>query len=124
LSGPRIQLGDAGERYAERCLTELGWRILARKWRGESGEIDLIADQGELIVFVEVNTRRGESHGRAEEAVSPSKCVRLIQLALQFLDANLHLEDRFWRVDLIAITIDRAGRIARYTHIEDACLDE
>lgn len=124
MSTPRGRLGDAGERYAERQLTERGWRILARKWRGIAGEVDLIADEGELIVLIEVKTRRGESHGRAEEAVSAAKCARLIQLGQEFIETTPGLEDRFWRVDLIAITIDRSGRIARYSHIEDACLDE
>lgn len=124
MSSARLRLGDAGERYAERQITQDGWSIVARKWRGESGEIDLIADKGDLIVFIEVKTRRGETHGRAEEAVSPSKCARLIRLGLEFLDQFPEYEERFWRVDLIAITLDGAGRIARYTHIEDACLDE
>ena len=124
MSNPRVRLGDAGERYAERRVTELGWRIISRKWRGASGEIDLVADQGDLIVFIEVKTRRGETHGRAEESVSQSKCARLIQLGLEFLDQFPEYEERFWRVDLIAITIDGSGRIARYTHIEDVCLDE
>lgn len=124
MSTPRSRLGDTGERYAERKLDERGWTVLARKWRGRPGEIDLIADQGELIVFVEVKTRRGESHGRAEEAVSPGKCARLIQLGQQFLEANPEFEERFWRVDLVAITVDGSGRIARFSHIEDACRDE
>jgi putative endonuclease len=124
VSTPRTRLGDSGERFAEQRLLESGWKILARKWRGVGGEVDLIADQGELIVLVEVKTRRGESHGRAEEAVSGAKCARLIQLGQQFIESDTEFENRFWRVDLIAITLDRNGRVARYSHIEDACLDE
>lgn len=124
MTRSRLDLGDAGERYAERRLADVGWRILDRKWRGETGEIDLIADDGESIVFVEVKTRRGESHGRAEETISPAKAVRLLQLGEEFVAGHPQHEDRFWRVDLVAITLDRSGRIARYTHIRDACLDE
>jgi putative endonuclease len=124
MSTPRARLGDSGERVAEQALEKLGWKVLARKWRGIAGEVDLIADEGTLIVLVEVKTRRGESHGRAEEAVSAAQCRRLIQLGQEFIESVPELEDRYWRVDLIAITLDRAGRIARYSHIEDACLDE
>jgi putative endonuclease len=124
MTTPRQRLGDGGERLAERHLLSLGWTILARKWRGSSGEIDLVADSGDLIVFVEVKTRRGESHGRAEEAVSPAKCGRLILLGQQFLETDETLVDRLWRVDLIAITLGRDGAVVRLNHIEDVCRDE
>jgi putative endonuclease len=124
MSGRRLRLGDAGERYAERRLTEIGWSVLGKKWRCPAGELDLIADDGELIVFVEVKTRRGESHGTAEEAVSTVKCDRLIRLGQEFIQEHPELEQRYWRVDVIAITLDRQGRVARYSHIKDACLDE
>ncbi len=124
MSTSRTRLGDAGERFVERQLTGRGWTILARKWRGRSGEIDLVADDGTLIVLVEVKTRRGESHGRAEESVTPAKCARLIRLGQEYLEANIELEERYWRVDLVAITLDSSGAIARYNHIEDVCLDE
>lgn len=124
MTTPRQRLGDSGERMAERHLESLGWTILARKWRGSPGEIDLIADAGDLIVFVEVKTRRGESHGRAEEAVSPAKCGRLILLGQQFLATDEALSDRFWRVDLMAITLGPKGSVIRVNHIEDVCRDE
>lgn len=124
MSGTRNRLGDAGERYAERRLIEHGWRILERKWRGEAGEIDLIADDGEAIVFVEVRTRRGEYRGSAEESITDAKARRLIQLGAEYVARDASLDERLWRVDLIAITLDRAGRISRYSHIRDACLDE
>ncbi len=124
MSTPRSRLGDSGERFAERTLEELGWKILARKWRGEAGEVDLIADDGELVVLVEVKTRRGDEFGRAEEAVDAAKCGRLIRLGQEFMETDSAFETRYWRVDLIAITLDSAGRVVRYNHIEDACLDE
>lgn len=124
MSGTRNRLGDAGERYAERRLVEDGWRILGRKWRGESGEIDLIAEDGEGIVFVEVRTRRGEARGRAEESITLAKARRLLRLGAEYIARDPGLDECLWRVDLIAITLDGAGRIQRYTHIRDACLDE
>jgi putative endonuclease len=124
VSTPRQRLGDSGERLAERHLESLGWTVLAKKWRGTSGEVDLVADSGELVVLVEVKTRRGESHGRAEEAVSPAKCGRLLLLGQQFVESTEHLADRIWRVDLIAITLGHDGSVVRFNHIEDVCRDE
>jgi putative endonuclease len=124
VSRARLNLGDAGERYAERLLVEQGWRILERKWRGERGEIDLIADDGDQLVFVEVKTRRGEQYGSAEEALSSTKCSRLIDLGAHYIDEHPDMYQRFWRVDLLAITIGRSGRVERVTHIRDTCLDE
>jgi putative endonuclease len=124
VSGRRLRLGDAGERLAERELSSRGWTILARKWRGSAGEVDLIADDGDMLVFVEVKTRRGESHGRAEESVRRSQCGRLLLLGEEFIQTHPEHDQRFWRVDLVAITIDHNGAVARTTHIENACLDE
>jgi putative endonuclease len=124
MTDGRKRLGDAGERYAERQLSEQGWRVRDRKWRCREGELDLVAERGRLLAFVEVKTRRGESHGKAEESVSSSRCDRLLDLAAIYVSEHPDLDDRLWRVDLIAITLDRAGSVVRYTHIEDACLDE
>jgi putative endonuclease len=118
----RQRLGDAGERYAERLLTDLGWRVLDRKWRGSLGEIDLIveSDDGGLV-FVEVKTRRGERRGAAEEAISPEKAERLLDLGEEYVAADPNLWSRPWRVDLVAITLGPRGDVARVSHIVNAC---
>jgi putative endonuclease len=85
---PRRLLGDAGERYAERLLSDRGWRIIDRKWRGRRGELDLIALDGEMLVVIEVKTRRGSWYGSDEEAVSPSKATRLVDLATKYIASH------------------------------------
>ncbi|HUZ00851.1 MAG TPA: YraN family protein [Thermomicrobiaceae bacterium] len=116
----RIRLGDSGERLAERHLKARGWRVLDRKWRGERGELDLIALDDEVLVFVEVKTRRGDSRGTAEEAIGPAKAARLLRLGTEYLAAHPALEDRLWRVDLLAITLGSSGAIERVSHIVSA----
>jgi putative endonuclease len=103
-----------------RWLTEHGWRILDRNWRGSSGELDLVALDGNVLVAVEVKLRRGQALGTAEEAVSPAKAERLLRTVSEYLLAHPEHSDRLWRVDLIAVTLDARGRVARLTHLPNA----
>ena len=64
----RAALGGAGERLAAGWLEARGYRVLARNWRCVYGELDLIAEEADELVFVEVKTRRGVAHGVPEEA--------------------------------------------------------
>jgi putative endonuclease len=120
MSGRRIVLGNAGERLAERFLTARNWTMLDRKWRGDGGEIDLVALDGDVLVIVEVKTRRGRARGAAEEGVDDVKAQRLLSLGEQYVASHPEHEERFWRVDLIAITLDLHGAVERITHIADA----
>ncbi len=121
MSGPRIALGDAGERLAERRLIELGWTVIDRKWRIRGGEIDLVALDGDVLVIVEVKTRRGRSRGTAEESVDARKAARLLVLGEQYVAQHPEHVDRFWRVDLMAITLSSAGKVERVNHVQNAC---
>lgn len=117
----RKRLGDAGERLAERQLAARGWQILDRNWRGPSGEIDLVALDGDMLVIVEVKTRRGDAYGAAEEAIDEAKAERLLALGEEYVAMHPEHESRLWRVDLVAITLGRSGAIERVTHIPNAC---
>lgn len=116
----RQALGDSGERLAERLLREAGYVILERKWRVAAGEIDLVALDGEVLVFCEVKTRRGAARGAAEEAVGAAKAARLLRLGERFLVEHPEHAERFWRIDLVAITLEPSGKVERITHVEDA----
>ncbi len=105
-------LGTLGEVRAEQYLVEQGCRILARNAAFPGAEIDLIAQDGRVIVFVEVKTRTsGASYGR--EAVTPAKQKRICRGALRYMVQN-GLTERQARFDVIGI------RGARRTHIKDA----
>lgn len=108
----RRSLGHFGEVVAEGHLRRLGYRIVERNWRCGHGEIDLVAQQGGDWVFVEVRTRRGRGWGTPEESVTRAKQRRLLQLAQLFLQER-DLEEVSWRIDLVAVEVDRAGRPAR-----------
>ena len=115
----RKQLGDLGEHLAEDYLVERGYGILARNWRCQEGELDLVAQQSQMLVFVEVRTRRGARLGSPEESITPAKQARLIQLAYAFL-AEYDDPDCAWRIDVIAIVLNRQGKVQRLNHIEYA----
>lgn len=78
-------LGPAGERATARYLQQLGYRILARGHRQRLGEIDLIALDGNWLVFVEVKTSRCDAAGDPSEAVDRSKQEKLTRAALIYL---------------------------------------
>jgi putative endonuclease len=92
-------LGERGERKAAEYLRRQGLRILQQGYRTDHGEIDLIALDGEVIVFVEVKARR---QGEPAEAVTPEKQRRLTLAALHFLKKHQLLEQRS-RFDVVAI---------------------
>jgi putative endonuclease len=120
-SDPRRRLGHWGEKLAALHLEADGLTILARNWRCRGGEIDLVARDGETVVFVEVKTRRGRDFGAPEEALTAHKAQKLLQLGQQYMADNA-LDDVNWRVDLVAVELDQSGRFLRCDHIPNAVL--
>lgn len=84
----RRRLGLEGEERAAKYLEAKGYRIVARNVRADRVEIDLVARKGALLVFVEVKSRRGTSHGLAAEAVDPRKQRRLRRGAWAWLETD------------------------------------
>ena len=70
-----IQLGALGERIAAAYLTDAGLRVLDRNWRCREGELDIVAREGDALVFCEVKTRRGIGFGHPVEAVDPGQAA-------------------------------------------------
>lgn len=108
---PRHALGRRGEDAAAEFLRRGGMDVLARNVRTAFGEIDLVAMDGGVVVFVEVKTRRGAG---ALEAVDARKQKRLSRLALVFL-ARAGWLDRAARFDVVAVGADGAC-----THVANA----
>jgi putative endonuclease len=126
---PRRTLGSTGERAAAAYLVRHGYTIIARNWRCRSGEIDLIARQGDQLVFVEVRTRRAALAGLAEESITPTKQARLRTLAYTYLQEHAHDGDGAnpaieWRIDVIAVQMGRRGRVVALNHIPAAIAEE
>jgi putative endonuclease len=120
-AGGRQRLGRWGENVATIHLEATGYVILTRNWRGVGGEIDLVARDGETVVFVEVKTRRGRDFGAPEEALTPRKAEKLVSLGQQYM-VDHELEDVNWRIDLISVELDRDGRLLRCDHTPCAVL--
>jgi putative endonuclease len=114
----RRGLGRRGEDLAARQLAAQGYEVVARNWRCESGELDLVARDGECLVFVEVRTRRGGAMGSPEESITAAKQARLIALADAYVQDNDWQGD--WRLDVVAVEMDRRGRLQRVDHYENA----
>jgi putative endonuclease len=112
VSRDRQQLGRLGEELARRRLEALGYVVLATNYRAKSGEIDLVAEHEDTLVFIEVRTRRGGGYGLPEESLSPKKRSNMVDAAQQYLEAN-EAEDRQWRIDLVAVEMDPNGRLIR-----------
>ena len=115
---PRQALGRLGEASAEALLERAGLKVVARRFRRRSGEIDLVAERGDLIVFVEVKTRRGTGFGTPAEAVTRVKQERMARVALAYLQRTGGLERRT-RFDVVEVHVGVDGVPVPH-HIEDA----
>jgi putative endonuclease len=114
----RQGLGRRGEELAAQQLAAQGYDILAHNWRCETGELDLVARDGECLVLVEVRTRRGRSMGSPEASITAAKQARLIALSETYVQESDWAGD--WRIDVVAIEMDRHGRVLRLDHYENA----
>jgi putative endonuclease len=115
----RRALGDLGERLAVQHLLAKGYRIRERNFRFREGEIDIIAEQGGLLAFVEVRCRRGDAMGTAGESLTPAKQRRLVGLAEAYGQRDETLPERR-RIDVIAVDFEPNGRLLSLEHIEGA----
>ncbi len=112
VSDARVKLGRRGEELAVVELTRCGYEIVARNWRCQTGEVDVVARRDGAWYFFEVRTRRGREFGAPEESITPAKQQRMIDVALTYLGEH-DLDDVDWRVGLVAVEMDRAGRLLR-----------
>ncbi|NED96961.1 YraN family protein [Phytoactinopolyspora alkaliphila] len=111
-------VGAYGEEIAVRRLEEDGLRILARNWRCPAGELDIVAEEGDVVVVCEVKTRSGLGFGSGLEAVTREKGARLRRLALAWLEANGR-RGRPMRIDVIAVH-RRPDEPPRVEHVRGA----
>ena len=113
--------GTLGEDLAAQYLERAGLTIVERNYRCKAGEIDVVAqDRGELV-FAEVRTRTGTAFGTPEESITARKRRKMAECALSYL-AERSAHGRTWRVDLVAIELDR-GRVVRVDHYKHVLQD-
>jgi putative endonuclease len=112
------QIGFQGEQIASQFLVDQGYAIRARNWRVREGELDIVAEEDGIIVFVEVKTRRSRKYGYPEEAITAAKRRRLLKAAFAYLEEH-QLLDREWRFDVIAIECSHDNRLMRMDHYKN-----
>lgn len=112
------ELGKLGEEVAIKYLQEKGYTIVEHNWFYDKYEIDIIARNGEWIVFVEVKTRTSYQWGNPEDAVSKGKIKRIVEAADFYLNKNdINLPARF---DIMSVIWN--GKTFKIEHIDDAFL--
>ena len=111
MSQERLSLGRQGEELACKHLRKLGYRILCCNYRRRQGEIDIVAEEGKVLVFVEVKTRSGLAFGDPLEAVTPRKQSQIARTAMQYLAEN-DAHDRSSRFDVVGVLIEADGAFA------------
>jgi putative endonuclease len=114
----RLALGRCAEDAAAAHLARAGFNIVERNVRLGHGEIDLVCRDGDVVVFVEVKCRRADWGDSPAAAVSWHKQRKLTRLAQHYLKWR-GLEDRRCRFDVVAVTVDAAGRMA-IAHVRNA----
>ena len=117
MTTKRQRFGDAGEKAAEDVLARDGYRVVARKHRCPRGEVDLVLERGELLVFVEVRTRATALFGGPEETVGFEKQRRVVRAARDFL-ARWRGPPRGARFDVVAVLDRPEGPLV--SHIPNA----
>ncbi len=120
-SARHLALGAEGEARAAEHLEAAGYRIADRNVRAGGVELDLVAERGGVVVFVEVKTRRSSRHGGGEAAVGWSKQQRLVRGAMAWLRERSRHSRRV-RFDVIAWRVERtpAGDAWHLEHYEAA----
>jgi len=115
----RKALGEFGEKMAREYLKKKGYHILETNFRCREGEIDVVAQDKDYLVFVEVRTRTGSDFGTPEESLTVAKKDRLVSLALAYLQTHRGLPSLF-RFDVVAVELDQKGRVSRLELIQNA----
>jgi len=110
------RIGKWGEDIATEFLLQKGCDLVTRNARTPYGEIDIVAKQGDVTIFVEVKTRTSNKMGLPEEAITPRKREHMLACAEHYAAEN---EVDHWQIDVIAIE-GKPGSIPKITYFENA----
>ena len=117
----KISLGKWGEDRAAEFMINKGFEIIARNYRRQRAEIDIIAQNSDTLVFLEVKTRSNKKFGSGLEAVTLRKQKQIIKAAMIFCEEN-DIRDFICRFDVISIEVNKNGYIIE--HIPNAFMVE
>jgi putative endonuclease len=117
----RTERGRAGEERVAAFLSSAGWAIVGRNWRTRRGELDIIAVDGDSIVFVEVKSWPHGVEADLELAIGSVKQRRMVETAKCFLDTHRQYNGMYVRFDVILVSSDPASDAdLRFRHLKDA----
>ena len=109
----RQNLGDWGEKLAKKYLEKIGYQIIDQKWRKKEGEIDLIALDKNVLVFIEVKTRKSDKFGTPAESITEKKQEKMVKCIQRYLEENCQCQQLQIRLDIILIKMNK-----RKVHLE------
>ncbi len=115
----RQQVGKLGEQAAQKFLKKRGYRIRETGFRCRHGEIDIVAQRKDCLVFVEVRTKSNLEFGTPEESITRAKKERLIASALTYTTTHQNIPS-LRRIDVVAVELDDRGKTKRIELIENA----
>lgn len=115
--GWKKKRGEAGEQLALKHLSEKGYRLLVKNFRFERGEVDLIMEDGEEIVFIEVKTRHSQAFGDPQDSITVRKQQQLRKIAEGYLNTQA-IDQRSCRFDVVAVRISEGK--PHITHLKNA----
>ncbi len=110
LNLPKNGLGKRAEDYASELLISKGYKIIDRNFRSRFGEIDIVAMEGDTLVFAEVKARGNTRFGLPEEAVTPQKLRKIARTGEYFSLTHPTLPKKL-RIEVVALNIDDGGTI-------------
>ena len=115
----RKDIGDWGERKAAELLRNQSYTILETNFRCRTGEIDIVAQDDDCLVFVEVRTKSGTNFGSPEESITNTKKQKLISAAMTYIQGHEDAPES-WRIDVVAIQLTPTHKHLHTEHIKNA----
>lgn len=112
-------LGRRGEALAAQVLSRHGYTVVTQNWYCPEGEVDIVAAREGELTFFEVRTRRGKAYGVPEQSVRGRKRARMEAVARRYLGEEVDRLDVAWHLGLVAVQMDRGGRLERVTVYPD-----
>lgn len=109
------QVGSVGEKAAENYLLKKGYKIISRNLTTRFGEIDLIARDHDILVFVEIKTKKGVDFGPPEEMFTKSKYEKVKRMATTYLEGR----EVPCRIDMVAVVLDSGNFPISINHYEN-----
>src|SRR3989338_8799484 len=124
MPSPKRKIGDIGEEVAVKYLERKGFRILERNYLRKWGEIDIVAEKGQLLSFIEVKSvsREPGKGYRPEENMHPAKLKRLHRVIQTYLLDRKVPDSKEWRVDVACVYLDFSTRKAKVEMLENVIL--